>query len=109
MPARKENVKDKAEKTVSKAAQKAHTAIEKGKPADDVVRRAADAAHDGVDRAADYAAHAADALTEKGYKIKQKEEEWVGRINKYVQDNPVTSLGIAVAGGFLLSRILSNR
>jgi hypothetical protein len=27
----------------------------------------------------------------------------------YVRDNPVTSLGIAVAGGFLLSRLLSCR
>lgn len=109
MAARKESATDKAEKTVSKAAQKAHDAIEKGKPADDIVRRAANAAHDGVDKAADYATHAAESLSDKGHQIKQKEEEWVGRLNKYVQDNPVTALGIAVAGGFLISRILSNR
>jgi ElaB/YqjD/DUF883 family membrane-anchored ribosome-binding protein len=28
---------------------------------------------------------------------------------EYVRDNPVTSLGIAVAAGFLLSRLLSSR
>lgn len=96
------------EKT-EKAAQKAHEAIEKAKPADDVVRRAANAAHEGVDRAAGYAAHAAETLTEKGYQIREKEEEWVAKLTDYVQQNPVTALGIAAAGGFLISRILSNR
>ncbi|RUO19425.1 DUF883 domain-containing protein [Aliidiomarina maris] len=83
--------------------------MEKAKPADDVVRRAANAAHEGVDRAADYATHAAESLSERGHQLKQKEEEWVGKVNDYVQKNPVTALGIAVAGGFLISRILSNR
>jgi ElaB/YqjD/DUF883 family membrane-anchored ribosome-binding protein len=27
----------------------------------------------------------------------------------YVRDNPITSLGLAVAGGFILSRLLGHR
>lgn len=98
-----------ASKKADDVAQSAHEAIEKNKPADDFVRRAANAAHEGVDRAADYASHAADSLSNRGQQIKHKEEEWVSQVNQYVQKNPVTALGIAVAGGFLLSRILSNR
>lgn len=98
-----------ATETTDQVAQKAHEAIEKSKPADDVVRRAANAAHEGVDRAAEYAAHTAERLSTKRSQVKDKEEEWVAKVTDYVQQNPMTALGIAAAGGFLISRILSNR
>lgn len=109
MATKKENIDSAANAKADKAAQKAHEKIEQVKPADDFVRRAANAAHEGVDRAADYATHAAESLTQKGERVKHKEEEWVEKVNQYVQQNPVTALGIAVAGGFLISRIFSNR
>ncbi|MGX5914437.1 DUF883 family protein [Aliidiomarina sp. Khilg15.8] len=106
MPAKKAST---ADSKVDQAASKVHEAIEKGKPADDVVRRVADSAHEAVDRMADATNSAADRIGERGQQLKHKEEEWVGTVNEYVQKNPVTSIGIAVAGGFLLSKILSKR
>lgn len=84
-------------------------AAKKGNPADETIRRAADSAHSAVDKVADVTSDTADTLTQKGQQIKHKEEQWLENVNQYVQKNPCTSIGIAVAGGFLLSRILSNR
>jgi len=37
------------------------------------------------------------------------EQQLMKNCQTYVRENPVTSLGLAVAGGFLLSRLLSGR
>jgi ElaB/YqjD/DUF883 family membrane-anchored ribosome-binding protein len=52
---------------------------------------------------------AAEAIGEKGDQLKNAEKQLVENCRSYVRDNPVTSLGIAVAAGFLLSRLLSGR
>lgn len=36
-------------------------------------------------------------------------EQWLEKTSVYVCDNPVKAMGIAVGGGFLLSRLLSTR
>jgi ElaB/YqjD/DUF883 family membrane-anchored ribosome-binding protein len=69
----------------------------------------ASGAHDAVDRIADATNHAADSLNSKGQEIKALEERWLEKVRDYVEHNPVQSLGIALASGFLLSRILSSR
>ncbi len=48
-------------------------------------------------------------LEEKGEQLKNAEQQLVANCCGYVRDNPVTSLGIAAAVGFLLSRVLSGR
>ena len=58
-------------------------------------------AHETVDSIADASHHASAAFDEK--------TELVRNCQRYVRENPVTSLGLAVAGGFLLSRLLSGR
>ena len=73
------------------------------------VNRMASSAHDTVDRIADATNQAADNLNSKGREIKALEERWLEKVRDYVEHNPVQSLGIALAGGFLLSRIISNR
>lgn len=73
------------------------------------VNRMASSAHDAVDRIADATNHAADSLNSKGHEIKAFEERWLKKVRNYVEHNPVQSLGIALASGFLLSRIISNR
>jgi ElaB/YqjD/DUF883 family membrane-anchored ribosome-binding protein len=84
------------------------------------VNRMASSAHDAVDRVADATNQAADSLNSKGQEIKDSlntkgheikalEERWLETIRDYVEQNPVQSLGIALASGFLLSRIISNR
>lgn len=73
------------------------------------VSRMASSAHEAVDKIADAATHAADSLDSKGQQMKALEERWLEKVREYVEHNPVQSLGIALASGFLLSRILSSR
>jgi len=66
-------------------------------------------AHEAGDKIADATSHAAEAIGEKGKQMKNAEKRMMENCRGYVRDNPITSLGIAVAAGFLLSRLLSRR
>jgi ElaB/YqjD/DUF883 family membrane-anchored ribosome-binding protein len=73
------------------------------------VERAAEGAHETVDKIADATHQAADAIGEKGAQLQDLQEEWMENAREYINKNPVKSVGIAIAGGFLLSRLLSGR
>ena len=73
------------------------------------VDRLASGAHRVVDQMADVAARAADTLDAKSGQLKDIQAQWLEKSRVYVRDNPMKSLGIAVVGGFLLSRLLSSR
>jgi ElaB/YqjD/DUF883 family membrane-anchored ribosome-binding protein len=75
----------------------------------DTIEKATNSAHETVDKIANVSNQAVDALGEKGEQLKKAEEQMLGNCRSYIHDNPITSLGIAVAAGFLLSRILSGR
>jgi ElaB/YqjD/DUF883 family membrane-anchored ribosome-binding protein len=75
----------------------------------ETIDKAANSAHEAVDRVASATNQAAEALGEKGEQLKNAEQQLVDNCRSYVRDNPLTSLGIAVAAGFLLSRIVSSR
>jgi len=77
-----------------------------GKP---VVDRMTAGAHEAVDKVSSVASHAIDTLGVKGEQINAAEQRLVAGTRKYVQENPVTSVGIAVAAGYVLSRIFSSR
>lgn len=65
-------------------------------------------AHETVDAVADASNHARAAFDEKSDQIMNAEQQLLKNCQTYVRENPVTSLGLAVAGGFLLSRLLSR-
>jgi len=71
--------------------------------------KASQFAHEAGEKIANASNQAADALSEKGEQLKNVEQRLMKDCCGFVQDNPVTSLGIAVAAGFLLSRLLSAR
>jgi ElaB/YqjD/DUF883 family membrane-anchored ribosome-binding protein len=75
----------------------------------ETIDKASHSAHEAVDKIANATNQAAEALGEKGEQLKNAEQQLMESCRGYVQDNPITSLGIAVAAGFLLSRILSGR
>ena len=75
----------------------------------ETIDTAAQSAHEAVDKIANATNQAAEALGEKGEQLKNAEQKLMESCRGYVQDNPITSLGIAVAAGFLLSRVLSGR
>jgi ElaB/YqjD/DUF883 family membrane-anchored ribosome-binding protein len=73
------------------------------------IKEASHYAHETVDQATRAATHAADAFDEKSEQLKKAEKRLIKDYTTYTRDHPVKSLGIAVAAGFLLSRVLSGR
>ncbi len=87
-----------------------HNAIDKvSDAARPMVDRIASGAHQTVDKLAGVAAQAADTLGVKGEQLKNMQAQAMEQCRGYVRENPVASLGIAIAAGFLLSRLLSSR
>jgi ElaB/YqjD/DUF883 family membrane-anchored ribosome-binding protein len=66
-------------------------------------------AHEAFDKIASATSQATEALGEKGEQLKKTEKKLMKNCRGYIKDNPMTSVGIAVAAGFLLSRLLSRR
>ena len=75
----------------------------------ETIEKASKSAHEAVDKIASTANQASEALGEKGNQLKNAEQQLMESCRGYVRDNPITSLGIAAAAGFLLSRLLSGR
>jgi ElaB/YqjD/DUF883 family membrane-anchored ribosome-binding protein len=75
----------------------------------DKIDKAANSAHEAIDKATRATNKATEALDKKGEQLKNAEQQIVEDCRVYVRDNPIASLGIAVAAGFLLSRVLSGR
>ena len=75
----------------------------------ETIDKASKSAHEAVDKIASAGNQAAETLGEKGEQLKNAEQQLVENCRSYVRDNPITSLGIAAAAGFLLSRLLSGR
>ena len=97
-------------RTVDQATTGAHNAIDKASDAArPAVDRLASGAHQAVDKIAGAAAQAAETLDLKSEQLINAQTRLTENCREYVRDNPVISLGIAVAAGFLLSRLLSSR
>jgi ElaB/YqjD/DUF883 family membrane-anchored ribosome-binding protein len=75
----------------------------------ETINKASKSAHEAVDKIANVGNQAAETLGEKGEQLKNAEQQLVENCRGYVRDNPITSLGIAAAAGFFLSRLLSSR
>jgi ElaB/YqjD/DUF883 family membrane-anchored ribosome-binding protein len=97
-------------RTVDNAASGAHKAIDN---ASDAVRPAIDqiaaGAHQAVDRLAGAAARAADTIDVKGVQLRDAQSRFTDSCRVRVREQPIASLGIAVAAGFLLSWLLIRR
>lgn len=75
----------------------------------EIIDKAANSANEAVDKVASATNQAAEALGKKGEQLKNAEQQLMEDCRVYIRDNPITSVGIAVAAGFLLSRVLSGR
>ena len=73
------------------------------------IEKASHFAHDTVDKIAGMANQSAEAIDEKTGQLKNAEQLLMNDCHQYIRDNPVMSLGIAAAAGFMLSRLLSGR
>ena len=75
----------------------------------ETIEKASNSAHEAFDKIADATSKAAEVLGEKGEQLKKTEQQLMKNCRGYISDNPITSVSIAVAAGFLLSRLLSRR
>jgi len=75
----------------------------------ETIDKASKSAHEAFDKIASATSQAAEALGEKGEQLKKTEQQLMKNCRGYISDNPITSVSIAVAAGFLLSRLLSRR
>jgi ElaB/YqjD/DUF883 family membrane-anchored ribosome-binding protein len=70
----------------------------------EIADKVSDLAHETGDKIAS----AKEVLNDKGEQLLNAEQRLMKNCQRYVRDNPVTSLGIAVATGFLSSRLASG-
>jgi ElaB/YqjD/DUF883 family membrane-anchored ribosome-binding protein len=83
---------------------------------DRTIERTSERAHQAVDRAAGAASSVAerlgervDSLAERGEELRELPENWLEGAREYVRENPVASLGIALAAGYILSMIMRSK
>ncbi len=74
----------------------------------ETIDKASDYAHGAVDKIADMSYQAAEVIGEKGDQLRTAEQELVENYRNYIRECPIKSVGIAVAAGFLLSRLMSG-
>ena len=73
------------------------------------VERMAVNAHELVDKVSGLAGLAAETLGAKGEQLNRRQEKALGSAREYIHQHPLASLGIAMATGYALSRLLSAR
>jgi ElaB/YqjD/DUF883 family membrane-anchored ribosome-binding protein len=69
------------------------------------IDRVSSGAHDTVDRVASAASSAADRIGAQSDQWLEAKERWVETTRGYVREHPLAALGVALAAGFLLSRL----
>lgn len=103
-----------AESAINKASSSAHAAVDsfagkadeaasKAKPA---IERVAAKAHQALDKAVGAAGPTADWLAAQGENLNAAQKKMVEGSSRYVSAHPLKALGMALAAGFLLSRIV---
>jgi len=83
------------------------TATQMGEKAHAGLDRLTQSAHNTIDRVTAAAGSAAERLSEG--RLAHTAQEWHGTATTYVREHPLTAIGIAVAAGFILSRLTSLR
>jgi ElaB/YqjD/DUF883 family membrane-anchored ribosome-binding protein len=73
------------------------------------LEKASDYAHEAGDKIASATNQAAKALGDKGEQLLNAEQKMMKHCCNYVTDHPMKSLGMAVAFGYMLRRLLSSR
>jgi len=74
--------------------------------ASQTVDKIASGAHQAVDRIASAASSAVSQLGVHGDKALEGKDQLLDRANEYVRSQPLAAVGIALAAGFILSRLL---
>ncbi|MCC7090831.1 DUF883 family protein [Nitrosomonas sp. JL21] len=73
-----------------------------------VVETVSDLAQEAMDKTTKATHQAADTIVEKSDQLRSAEQRLLKETSKYIRDNPLTSVGIAVGVGFILSKWFNN-
>lgn len=89
------------------AADSAHESIDNmASSARPAVDRFASSAHKAVDKLVNVASQATERFGSRSEQLKGSQERMMDEARIYIRNKPGTAVGIAVAAGFILSRIL---
>lgn len=68
--------------------------------------RAAQAAHEAIDQISGRSAEAEERLRQASQRASERTQELANDVSEYVTKNPLASIGIAAAAGFILGALL---
>ncbi|MES2663576.1 MAG: DUF883 C-terminal domain-containing protein [Pseudomonadota bacterium] len=90
-------------------ASQAHQTIDKTtEAASPFVQQLSSTAHSTVDKVAGMVSTASEKVGERTDQLKGYETQLMQKSNQYIRENPLAAVGIALATGFILSRLLSR-
>ena len=96
-------------RAIDEAGTSAHDTIDKvSDAARPAVDRLASGAHQAVDKIAGAASQAVETLGVKGEQLSDAQARLAEAGRNYVRENPMMAVGIAIAAGFVLSRVLRS-
>ncbi|MGZ5018498.1 MAG: hypothetical protein ACXV8U_22250 [Methylobacter sp.] len=72
----------------------------------ETISKVSQSAHRAVDKMANMGYQTTEVLGEKGEQLMSAEAEMIENYREYIRNYPIRSVGIAVAAGFFLSRLL---
>ena len=102
-----ENLGIAAGRAVDDVAGSAHEKVDQVSGAvQPVVDRMASNAHVAIDTVADAAVAAVDTLSIKGEHLNNAQSKLMEAARQYAREQPIAALGIAVAAGWILSRLV---
>lgn len=74
----------------------------------DMVHEASKLAHQAGDNIVSVTNEVIETMGDKGKQLKKTEQRLMKDCCSYISDKPITSVALAAAAGFLLSRVLSR-
>jgi ElaB/YqjD/DUF883 family membrane-anchored ribosome-binding protein len=74
----------------------------------ETIDKLSNAAEEAAEKIANVTSQATDVLGEKGEKLMEMEAQLVEDARDYIREHPITSMGIALAAGFMLSQITTH-
>jgi ElaB/YqjD/DUF883 family membrane-anchored ribosome-binding protein len=93
------NMLDKDHESIDRGAARGHEAVDKG----------AGAARQASDKLRGQAKHAEQKMEEALADVQEHSQELAEGVTQFIKDNPMLSIGMAVAAGALLNTILRSR
>lgn len=74
----------------------------------ETIDKLSSAAEEAAEKIASVTSQATEVLGEKGEQLKEMEAQLMEDARDYIREHPITSMGIALAAGFMLSQLTTH-